>query len=77
MAAQLEHKTHKVADVEVGNGYTLQVVRDYTRMKKPLLVYVAYWDRGWKRRKVDEFDSMVDALKYMVTIVAGGKDWCV
>ena len=73
MAAQLEHKTHKVAETEIGNGRTLQVIRDYTRKEKPLLVYEAYYDGGWRRRKVAEFDNIGTALRCLARIAEGGK----
>lgn len=72
MAAQLEHKTHKVAEAEIGHGYTLQVIRDYTRKKKPLLMYVAYYDGGWRRRKLLEFDKLETALRHMARVVEEG-----
>ena len=77
MAAQLKQKTHKVADIEIGNGYTLQVVRDYTRKQFPFLVYVAYYDAGWKRRKINEFGDMVTAMRYMTGVVEGRVRLCI
>lgn len=71
MAAELKQKTHKVAEIEMGNGYALQVVRDYTRKQFPFLVYVAYWDAGWHKRKINEFGEMVTAMRYMTGIIEG------
>ena len=71
MAAQLKQKTHKVAEIETGNGFDLQIVRDYTRKEFPFLVYFAYYDTGWHKRKINEFHDMVSAMRYAVYVIEG------
>jgi hypothetical protein len=71
MAAGLKNRTHKCAEIEIGNGYVLQVVRDYEKPRYALTVYVAYYRDGMHKRKINEFNDMPSAMRYMTGIIAG------
>lgn len=64
-------KTVKVGEIQTGRGFDLVVILDRTASQYPLKLYKKFYDGGWRRKKVNEFDNLVTTMQYMTAIIAG------
>lgn len=57
-------KTRKVMEISV-EGKHFVCVYDETKESNRYILYEKWWDSGWHRRKIVEYDNFVSVLEYL------------